>query len=169
MGRGASVAGRIARGEVRLCQFALPDKERPVVVLTRASSLDVLSTVTIAPITSTVRGIASQVVLNEADGMKSTCAVNLHNLQTVARRAVWENAWPSSARRVSEKFAQRWDMPWAAIATEPPRTLGVARDAKFGALSGGNAPGHTGSVVGDADLPVWPEQDDASVAVEACI
>jgi len=61
------VAGAIARGEVRLYHFARPDKTRPVVVLTRQSALAYLSTVTVAPITSTIRGVPSEVVLNQED------------------------------------------------------------------------------------------------------
>jgi mRNA interferase MazF len=79
------VAGRIVRGEVRLFRFAPPDKLRPVVVLTRSSALDYLATVTVAPVTSTIRDIPSQVVLNEGDGMKAPCAVTLHNVITVAK------------------------------------------------------------------------------------
>lgn len=41
-----------------------------------------------APITSTVRGVPSEVILTEADGMKVPCAVNLHNLITVYKRAL---------------------------------------------------------------------------------
>ena len=47
------MAGRIARGDVRLYQFAPPDKKRRVVVLTRDSAVPYLSTVTVAPIDST--------------------------------------------------------------------------------------------------------------------
>jgi mRNA interferase MazF len=79
------MAGRIARGDVRLYSFAAPDKKRPVVVLTRNSALDYLANVTIAPITSTVRGVPSEVILNEDDGMKEPCAVNLHNVITVSQ------------------------------------------------------------------------------------
>ena len=61
------MAGAIARGEVRLYHFARPDKTRPVVVLTRQSALAYLSTVTVAPITSTIRGVPSEVVLNQED------------------------------------------------------------------------------------------------------
>src|SRR5579859_5079884 len=77
------MAARIARGDVRLYQFAPPDKKRPVVVLTRDSAIAYLSTVTVAPITSTIRGVPSEVLLNEEDGMKAPCAVNLHNAVTV--------------------------------------------------------------------------------------
>jgi mRNA interferase MazF len=79
------VAGGIARGDIRLYSFASPDKKRPVVVLTRDSSIAYLSTVSVAPITSTIRGVPSEVVLGEDDGMKAPCAVNLHNTITVSQ------------------------------------------------------------------------------------
>lgn len=79
------MAGRIARGDVRLYGFAPPDKKRPVVVLTRDSAISYLSTVSVAPITSTIRGVPSEVVLGEEDGMKAACAVNLHNTVTVSQ------------------------------------------------------------------------------------
>lgn len=80
------MAGTIARGDIRLYRFAPPDKQRPVVVLTRESAVSYLSTVTVAPITSTIRGVPSEVVLDEADGMKKPCAVNLHNMVTVSQQ-----------------------------------------------------------------------------------
>ena len=79
------MVGRIARGDVRLYSFAPPDKKRPVVVLTRSSAIAYLSTVTVAPITSAIRGVPSEVVLSEEDGMKTSCAVNLHNAVTVSQ------------------------------------------------------------------------------------
>ena len=79
------MAGAIVRGEVRLYQFPDPDKQRPVVVLTRESSIAYLSAVTVAPITSTIRGVPSEVCLTEADGMKGPCAVNVHNVVTVSK------------------------------------------------------------------------------------
>ena len=42
-------------------RFSPPDKERPVLVLTRESALDYLSTATVAPVTSTIRGVLSEV------------------------------------------------------------------------------------------------------------
>lgn len=85
MGAGGIVAGDIERGDVRLYRFAPPDKQRPVVVLTRSSAIGYLSVVTVAPITSTIRGVPSEVVLTETDGMKNRCAVNLHNVVTVSK------------------------------------------------------------------------------------
>jgi mRNA interferase MazF len=73
------------RGEVRWYKFSHPDKRRPVLILTRNSALDFLSEVTIAPVTSTIRDIPSEVTIGEADGMPRTCAVNLDHIQTVSK------------------------------------------------------------------------------------
>jgi mRNA interferase MazF len=97
--------GRIARGEVRLYQFAAPDKRRPVLVLTRNSAIAYLSTVTIAPVTSTIRGVPSEVVLNEEDGMKSPCGVNLHNAVTVSQQRLGKRLAQLSPARMSEVCA----------------------------------------------------------------
>lgn len=79
------MAGRVERGEIRLCRFPPPDKARPVLILTRSSAIGYLARVTIAPITSTIRGVPSEVTIGEDDGMKQPCAVNLHNVVTVAK------------------------------------------------------------------------------------
>ena len=73
------------RGEVRWYKFRRPDKKRPVVVLTRDSALEFLGEVTVAPITSTLREIPTEVALGPADGMPRDCAVNLDHVQTVSR------------------------------------------------------------------------------------
>jgi len=96
------MAARVARGDVRLYQFAPPDKKRPVVVLTRDSAIVYLSTVTVAPITSTIRSVPSEVVLNEADGMKVPCAVNLHNMITVSQNRLGRRIAQLSSLRMEE-------------------------------------------------------------------
>ncbi len=73
------------RGDVRWYKFEKPDKRRPVVVLTRDSILDHIGEVTVAPITSTIRDIPSEVVLDKPDGMPKECAVNCDHLQTVSK------------------------------------------------------------------------------------
>jgi mRNA interferase MazF len=73
------------RGEIRWYKFKPPDKERSVVVLTRDAAIQFLGEVTVAPITSTIRGIPTEVILNESDGMKTSCAINLDHVQTVAK------------------------------------------------------------------------------------
>lgn len=96
------MAGRISRGDIRLYQFAPPDKKRPVVVLTRDSAIAYLSTVTVAPITSTIRGVPSEVTLNEGDGMKAPCAVNLHNTVTVSQSRLGRRVTHLAPSRMSE-------------------------------------------------------------------
>ena len=72
-------------GEIRWYKFVKPDKKRPVLILTRDSVLEYLGEVTVAPITSTVRNIPSEVFLSKADGMFRECAVNCDHLQTVSK------------------------------------------------------------------------------------
>lgn len=96
------MAGRIARGDVRLYQFASPDKKRPVLVLTRDSAIAYLSSVTVAPVTSTIRDVPSEVVLSEEDGMKAPCAVNLHNTVTVSQNRLGRRVAQLSSLRMGE-------------------------------------------------------------------
>ncbi len=72
-------------GEIRWYKFSAPDKKRPVVILTRDSVLEYLGEVTIAPITTIVRDIPSEVFLSTVDGMPKDCAVNCDHLQTVSK------------------------------------------------------------------------------------
>lgn len=72
------------RGEVWLAD--LPgDKVRPIVVMTRASAIRYLHSVVAAPVTSTVRGIPSELVLTMDDGLLHASAANFDNLQLVSR------------------------------------------------------------------------------------
>jgi mRNA interferase MazF len=96
------MASRIARGDVRLYQFASPDKKRPVVVLTRESAVAYLSTVAVAPVTSTIRGVPSEVLLDEGDGMKGPCAVNLHNAITISQQHLGKRVARLGSLRMSE-------------------------------------------------------------------
>jgi mRNA interferase MazF len=76
------------RGEVRWYTFKSPDKKRPIVILTRDAILEYLGEVTVAPITSTIRSIPSEVVLSSEDGMKNNCAINCDHIQTVSKSKV---------------------------------------------------------------------------------
>ncbi len=76
------------RGEVRWYKFNAPDKKRPVVILTRNSILEYLNEVTVAPITSTVRDIPSEVFLSKEDGMHTGCAINFDHIQTVSKSKI---------------------------------------------------------------------------------
>ena len=73
------------RGEIRWYKFNAPDKKRLVVILTRDSILEYLGEVTVAPITSTIRNIPSEVFLTKEDGMKKDCVINVDHIQTVSK------------------------------------------------------------------------------------
>ena len=75
----------VSRGEIWQYAFPKPDRRRPVLVLTRQEVLEHLHTVTVAPITSTIRGIASEVVLGAEVGLKGPSAANLDHVATVPR------------------------------------------------------------------------------------
>jgi len=81
------MAGRveISRGDVWNYEFRRPDKRRPVVVLSRPEAIAVLHTVIVAPITSTIRGLPSEVLVGTNEGLKHDSAVNLDHIQTVER------------------------------------------------------------------------------------
>ena len=104
---GRIARGQIARGDVRIYEFAAGDqnKKRPVLVLTRDSAIAYLSTVTVAPVTSTIRGVPSEVVLDGEDGMKSPCAVNLHNAVTVSQQRLGKRVAQLSSARMNEVCA----------------------------------------------------------------
>lgn len=96
------MAGRITRGDVCLYSFAAPNKKKPVVVVTRNSAIAFLSTVTVAPISSTIRGVPSEVRLGEEDGMKAPCAVNKHNAITVSQDRLGKRVAHLSSLRMNE-------------------------------------------------------------------
>jgi mRNA interferase MazF len=91
------------RGDVRWYTFKSPDKRRPVVILTRDSAISFLSGITVAPITSTVRDIPSEVYLTpEMDGVLTPCAVNLDNIQTVPKHKIGALLAKLSTARMGE-------------------------------------------------------------------
>lgn len=91
------------RGEVRWYTFDAPDKRRPVLILTRTSALRFLSGITVAPITSTIRTIPSEVLLTpQDDGVLNLCAVNLDNVQTVQKAQLGMLLTTISALRMRE-------------------------------------------------------------------
>jgi mRNA interferase MazF len=70
----------LIRGEIRWYTFRLPDKRRPVLVLTREEVIDRLNEIIVAPVTRTIRGLRTEVVLTEEDGMPAACAVNFDHI-----------------------------------------------------------------------------------------
>jgi mRNA interferase MazF len=82
--------------------FKAPDKKRPVLILTRESAISVLNSVTIAPITSTIRSIPTEILLTEQDGVPHICAANFDNLQTVPKSNIGSRITRLTSRRMKE-------------------------------------------------------------------
>ncbi len=59
------------------------DKTRPVVVLTRESARSAMTKVTVAPITSTMKGLSSEVPVGRANGLDHDSAIALDNVVTI--------------------------------------------------------------------------------------
>ncbi len=72
----------VRRGEVWLADL---DKTRPVVVLTRDPLGRLLHSVIVAPITSTIRGLSTEVPLGRDDGIRIASVANLDNVQLLSR------------------------------------------------------------------------------------
>ena len=95
----------MTRGEIRWYTFRLPDKRRPVLVLTRDEVIDRLNEIIVAPVTRTIRGLRTEVLLTEEDGMPAACAVNFDHL-SLGQRARFgsvpctlaEQRWPEVRR-----------------------------------------------------------------------
>jgi mRNA interferase MazF len=102
LGGRTGLGGAMKRGEVRWYKFQRPDKNRPVVILTRDSALEFLGEVTVAPITSTIRDIPTEVLLTKEDGMVKDCAVNLDHIQTVSKEKIGSLITTLSSTKISE-------------------------------------------------------------------
>ncbi|MFV2039808.1 MAG: type II toxin-antitoxin system PemK/MazF family toxin [Acidimicrobiales bacterium] len=73
----------VARNEIYWADLGPPGGRRPVCVLTRDAALKVLSAVTCAPITRTIRGIRSEVEIGTEQGLTEPCVVSCDNVMTI--------------------------------------------------------------------------------------
>jgi mRNA interferase MazF len=64
------------------------DKRRPAVILTSSTRLHLLSWVSVAPITSTIRGLSSEVPVGPRNGLDHDSVISCDNITTVRKEAV---------------------------------------------------------------------------------
>ena len=76
------------RGDLWWADFPKPAGRRPVVLLSRNEAYHVRELVTIAPVTSRVRNIPTEVALGPDDGLPKACAANLDTITTIPKRAL---------------------------------------------------------------------------------
>ncbi len=93
MGGRRIVATAVSRGDVRLCRFHLQLQWSSGYRNRRAE------------ITSTVRDVPSEVILDIDDGMKGRCAVNLHNAVTISQARLGRRIGNLGAARMEEVCA----------------------------------------------------------------
>lgn len=65
-------------------------KRRPVLVVTRSHAVPVLSAILVAPVTRTIRGISTEILLDPTTGLREPCAANFDNLQRISRSDLTE-------------------------------------------------------------------------------
>ncbi|MBN2186526.1 MAG: type II toxin-antitoxin system PemK/MazF family toxin [Dehalococcoidia bacterium] len=78
------------RGEVWWAELAPPSGRRPVVLLSRNEAYSVRELVTVAPVTTRMRHIPTEVPLGPDDGLPRPCVVNLDTITTIAKRSLQE-------------------------------------------------------------------------------
>ncbi len=93
------------RGEIRWYTFAPPDKRRPVLLLTRDSVIGALNELIVVPVTRTIRGLSTELVLTPDDGMPMSCALNFDHVALAQRGRIGaviatldEGRWPDAER-----------------------------------------------------------------------
>lgn len=92
------------------------DKHRPALILTRQSALHLLTWVTVAPITSTIWGLTSEVPVGPRNGIDHDSVISCDNITTVRIDAVgatigllFDDQEPELARAISDAFALSLD------------------------------------------------------------
>ena len=93
------------RGEIRWYTFRNPDKRRPVLILTRDEIIDRLNEIIVVPVTRTIRGLTTEVVLTPDDGMPVNCALNFDHISLAQRDrlssvicSLADDRWPEVPR-----------------------------------------------------------------------
>jgi len=108
----------VKQGDVYWYRFRAPDKRRPVLILTRTSAIPYLTGITVAQITTTIRGPASEVFLTPGeDGVLEECAVNTDNIQTIQKAQLGHLITELSPDRMREvRFAIEFALGFDALA-----------------------------------------------------
>ena len=89
------------RGEVWWADLPAPAGRRPVVLLSRNEAYAVRELVTVAPVTTRVRRIPTEVPLGPAEGLPKSCVANLDTITTLPRRALTQPIGPLSPDKLA--------------------------------------------------------------------
>jgi len=89
----------VKRGEVWWAELAPAAGRRPVLLLSRNEAYVVRELVVVAPLTTRIRGIPSEVSLGDEDGVPRPCVVNLDTITTIPRVSLRERLAVLSAEK----------------------------------------------------------------------
>src|SRR3989304_9576070 len=90
------------RGEVWWGELPPPIKKRPVLLLSRNAAYNVRTSVTVAIITRTIRGIPVEILLDREDDMPAKCAINLDDILTIPKSRLTERITTLYEEKMSE-------------------------------------------------------------------
>ena len=89
------------RGEIWWAELPAPAGRRPVVLLSRNEAYAVRELVTVAPVTTRIRRIPTEVPLGPAEGLPKACVVNLDTITTIPRRTLTAAIGPLSSEKLT--------------------------------------------------------------------
>lgn len=101
------------RGEVWWVELPSPIGRRPALLLSRDAAYSVRTSVTVAMVTRTIRGIPVEVPLGQEDGMPAKCAVNLDEILTIPKARLTEQITalsPAKMTAVAKAIAFAFDL-----------------------------------------------------------
>jgi len=90
----------VRRGEIWWAELASPAGKRPVLLLSRNEAYGVRELVMVAPLTTRIRGIPSEVSLGDEDGVPRACVINLDTITTIAKSGLRERLTALSAEKL---------------------------------------------------------------------
>jgi mRNA interferase MazF len=104
--------------EIRWANLPAPIGRRPVLLLTRTPAYAYLNKIIVAEITSTIRGIAQEVSLDENDGLSRRSVANLDNVHVIPKAALGDRLGRIAARRERDvKRALGYALDWPELKT----------------------------------------------------
>jgi mRNA interferase MazF len=92
----------VRRGEIWWAELEPPAGRRPVLLLSRGEAYSVRSLIVVAPVTTRIRHIASEVSLGTDDGMPQDCVANLDTITTIPKDCLQSRITTLSAKKLRE-------------------------------------------------------------------
>jgi mRNA interferase MazF len=92
----------VRRGEIWWAELLPPAGRHPVLLLSRNEAYAIRQLVTVAPVTTRIRRIASEVSLGPEEGLPRPCVVNLDSITTIAKASLCERLTSLTFEKLKE-------------------------------------------------------------------